>query len=318
VSPQHRVLLTGATGHVGGRLFRHLASLPTIATRALVRSPRPLPDWAANADLIYGDISDSNVRNAALGGVDTVVHLATRGYSAAVLPSTTELDAEQKIAGALAHEAARAGVSRFVFVSSIHVYGRSLIGVVDDETPASPTTAYGRSRQEIEHDVLVAAKGTPTKVVLLRLTNSFGTPVLPRSETWNLLLHDLCRQVVEKSEMTLRSDGRVLRDVMALRDVVHVFTQIITLRSITHGVHLIASGRSMQISELAALVQRLAREVLGIDAPIVSPKHDESRPPVYTLEPRRLREAGISVPDHRDAEIRDLLRFAMQEFGAIR
>lgn len=316
MAPQQRVLLTGATGHVGGHLFRHLSAVPSIATHALVRSPRPLPDWAARAEVTFADISKSEVFATALQGVDTVVHLATRGYSAAVLPTATELATEQRTATALVQAAIRAGVSRFIFLSSIHVYGNSLIGVVDDDTPPSPTTEYGRSRQSIEHALLAATRDSATTVVLLRLTNSFGTPAIPRPETWNLLLHDLCRQVVETSTISLRSDARLRRDVIALRDVVQVLTQVITSPSISHGVHLIASGQSLQLGEWAAVVQRLARETLGMDVSINCRVNEGFPPPAYTLVPRKLREVGVTIPDQREAEIRDLLRFALQEFGA--
>jgi len=71
----------------------------------------------------------------------------------------------------------------------------------------------------------------------------------------------------------------------------------------------------MQIGEIAGLVQTLAREVVGIDAPIEQCAHLDVVPPAFTLEPRKLREAGVVIPDNREAEIRDLLLLAQQEFG---
>jgi len=315
VSKHQQVLLTGATGHVGGRLFRHLATKAGFSIRALVRSPRLLPEWAQHSEVLEGDLSQSVTRRQALSGIDTVVHLATHGFSAANGPAQADLDNEQRIARALASEAVSAGVSRFIFVSSIHVYGASLTGVVDESTAAVPTTAYGASRLEIENELLELASNTSMQSLVLRLTNSFGSPALMRPDTWSLLIHDLCKQVVETSRISLRSDARTCRDMIALRDVVSVMSELITTNRINTGVVLLATGRSMQIGEIAGLVQTLAREVVGIDAPIDQGASLDVVPPMFTLEPRKLRAAGVVIPHSRDAEIRDLLLLAQQEFG---
>lgn len=309
------MLLTGATGHVGGRLFRHLATTSGVSIRALVRSPQLLPEWAQHSEVLEGDLSQFATRRQALSGIDTVVHLATRGFSAANGPTQADLDNERHLAIALASEAVSAGVSRFIFVSSIHVYGASLTGVVDENTAAMPTSAYGASRLEIEKSLLEVANNTSMQSLVLRLTNSFGSPVLIRPETWRLLIHDLCKQVVETARISLRSDARTCRDMIALRDVVSVMSELITTNRINTGVALLATGHSMQIGEIAGLIQTLAQEVVGIYAPIEQSAHLDNVPPTFTLEPRKLRAAGVMIPDSREAEIRDLLLLAQQEFG---
>jgi len=265
--------------------------------------------------VLEGDLSQFITRRQALSGIDTVVHLATRGFSAANGPTQADLDNERRVAVALASEAVSAGVSRFIFVSSMHVYGASLTGVVDESTAAMPTSAYGASRLEIENELLEVASNTSMQSLVLRLTNSFGSPALMRPETWSLLIHDLCKQVVETSRISLRSDARTCRDMIALRDVVSVMSELITTNRVNTGVVLLATGRSMQIGEIAGLVQTLAREVIGIDAPIEQGANLDVVPPTFTLEPRKLREAGVVIPDNREAEIRDLLLLAQQEFG---
>ncbi|MFZ9817445.1 MAG: NAD-dependent epimerase/dehydratase family protein, partial [Ilumatobacteraceae bacterium] len=89
--PTHQqVLITGAGGHVGGRLSAHLTKSGT-KTRALMRSQQSLPEWAARAEVVRGDLNDASVRRAALDKVDIVAHLATRGSSSAAPPTSQEL-----------------------------------------------------------------------------------------------------------------------------------------------------------------------------------------------------------------------------------
>ena len=313
---RQRVLLTGATGHVGGRLFSYLSSQDTVNTRALVRSSRPLPVWAKKAEVFYGNLEDRLIRRDALQNVHCVVHLATRGFSSAKAPTERELASEEEATLSFVRDALTSGVSRLIYISSIHAYGQALVGRVDDLTPTAPNTPYGRSRQRIEHGILEQASSSQALVTVVRLTNSFGVPALPRDETWNLLMHDLCRQVVRSRSMELRSDGRISRDTMALRDVVDVLFQIITTAADLGGVCLLASGHTMQLTEIAESVQRLAKEVLGISTSISVPNTESVQPPSFSLNPAKLLSAGISIPQNRDAEVCDLLRYAQEEFGA--
>ena len=299
---------------MGGRLSAHLTTSGT-KTRALMRSQQSLPEWAARAEVVQGDLNDASVRREVLRGVHTVIHLATRGFSSVVPPTSQELQTEEDITLSLLDDAITVGISRFVYLSSIHVYGNSLVGRVDDATPTRPNSDYGRSRQRIEEQMLQRSTTTNTKTVVVRLTNSFGVPTSPRPETWNLLMHDLCRQVVTSRSLVLRSDPRICRDSMALCDVVEVLTQIVASPQPLQGVYLLASGETMQLAQLATLVQRHAEEVLAISAEVKAPHHQSTVPTTFTLDTRRLRNAGIRIPNNRNQELCDLLRYAQQEFG---
>ena len=313
--PTHQqVLITGAGGHVGGRLSAHLTTSGT-KTRALLRSQQSLPEWAARAEVVHGDLNDASVRREVLRGVHTVAHLATRGSSSAAPPTSQELRREEEIALSLLDDAITVGVSRFVYLSSIHVYGDSLVGHVDDATPTRPNSDYGRSRQRIEERMLQRSATTNTQTVIVRLSNAFGVPTSPRPETWNLLMHDLCRQVVTSRSLVLRSDPRICRDSMALCDVVEVLAQILMSSQSLQGVYLLASGETMQLAELAALIQRHAKEVLAVSAEVKASHHQSAVPTTFTLDTRRLRDAGIRIPNNRNQEVCDLLRYAQREFG---
>ena len=314
MSSSRRVLLTGASGHVGGRLFKHLVETggANVHTdlRVALRKGRPMPEWSSAAEIIHGDIADQKVRETILRDAHTVVHLATRGLSARKSPTVAEINDEHGVTLELFRDAVRLGAQRFIYLSSIHAYGSALVGDVDDSTPAAPTTEYGRSRLRIERDLAELAGGSACQTIIVRLTNSFGTPVQLRAETWNLLVHDLCRQTAESNTVVLRSDARTCRDVMALRDVVAVLKQVIESQSLTGGTYLLASGNTLSLADIAELVTRLAHEEFGKTYNVRLREQGKDTPPTFILHSRRLRELGIAIPQHRDEEIRDLLRYA--------
>ncbi|PVE24808.1 NAD-dependent dehydratase [Microvirga sp. KLBC 81] len=142
------IALTGSTGFIGRHL---LAELPKrgYRIRVLLRRPSDVPEGASSA--VIGDIASPQNMAAALRDVDMVIHSAALAHAMSGQPEndyrTINTDATIK----LAHAAERAGVKRFVFLSSIRAQsGPVAEGVLTEEMEPKPTDAYGRSKLEAE------------------------------------------------------------------------------------------------------------------------------------------------------------------------
>ena len=70
------ILVTGATGYVGGRLVPHLLEAG-YRVRAMARAPKDLQarKWASNVELVRGDVLDSDSLDEAMDGVDAAFYL---------------------------------------------------------------------------------------------------------------------------------------------------------------------------------------------------------------------------------------------------
>ena len=73
---QSRVLVTGATGYVGGRLVPRLIDAGFLV-RVLVRDPVKLTDvpWASEVETVTGDLDDASTLPAAMEGVEVLYYL---------------------------------------------------------------------------------------------------------------------------------------------------------------------------------------------------------------------------------------------------
>ena len=140
------------------------------------------------AEVVRGDVSDSNSIASALAGVETVVHLAAffRGATPEEAHQTNVTGSE-----ALAAAALPAGVRRFVFSSSNTVYGPGQGRPAREEDPLSPTNFYSNSKAAAEERLmqLHSQEGLGLRILRFAFVYGEGDPHLreyfPRMQDWN-------------------------------------------------------------------------------------------------------------------------------------
>ena len=168
------VLVTGASGFVGRHLVPVLAREGWRVRRA-VRTPSGSDD-----EILIGSIGPATDWQAALAGVEAVVHLAARAHHpgeehAAELYRTVNTEGTLQ----LARCAAAAGVRRFVHVSTILVNGSCTDGRApfrEDDIPA-PRGVYGKSKAAAESGLRDLAQTVDMAVTIIRPPLIYGAGV---------------------------------------------------------------------------------------------------------------------------------------------
>jgi nucleoside-diphosphate-sugar epimerase len=169
-----RIIVTGAGGFVGSRLVRRLAGHEVLA---LDNSSAGIPDLS-NIKTVVGDICDPSVLAEAFsGGCDAVVHLATIPGGAAEQNPELARRVNVEATMGLADAAARSGGRpRFVFASSIAVFGGVLPASVDDTTPLSPQLLYGAHKAMMEQWLATLSRRGEIDAISLRLSGVVARP----------------------------------------------------------------------------------------------------------------------------------------------
>jgi len=182
LSQAKRVLVTGAGGFLGRHVVRRWAEAnPGRPLRALLHHP---PEGGQEVpgcvEVMLGDLLDASQLRQAVAGVETVVHLASKnvdhdgsGFEQVNVEGTRSL----------CREALAAGVRRFIYASSVGVYGHGAHRDADESTPVRPDTPLSRSKAEAEKAVLEGHRRGEWTGIVLRHRFAYGEgdeAVVPR------------------------------------------------------------------------------------------------------------------------------------------
>ncbi|MGI2180124.1 NAD-dependent epimerase/dehydratase family protein [Shewanella frigidimarina] len=161
------ILLTGGTGFVGKQVSKQC----NVKTQ-VVRIGKKF-----NCSSVYKiDKLDAETSwQGAFNKIDTIIHLAGLAHS----HSFTEHDYQSvNVEGTLhlANEAAKSGVNRFVFVSSIGVNGTEThIAPFSIDCSPLPHNSYARSKYDAEIGLKKIADQTGMELVIIRPTLVYGS-----------------------------------------------------------------------------------------------------------------------------------------------
>jgi UDP-glucose 4-epimerase len=250
------ILVTGGAGFIGATLVRRLVSA---GHRVRVFDNYSTGDAAhlagVDAELVEGDIRDVLALDAALAGIDAVVHLAAAGsvimsindpaanFDANVLGTFRVLDA-----------ARRAGVERTVQAST----GGALIGdatpPVSEASLPKPISPYGASKLAGEGYAHAFAAAYGLRTVALRFANAYG----PWSERKQGAVTKFFRAIQAGEPIVIYGDGSASRDYTHVDDISRAI-ELALDRDVRGGTVLhIASGVETTTAELADLCRAAA------------------------------------------------------------
>ena len=257
------VLVTGANGFLGSALVNDLLE-SGYDVRALVRHPAS-PSHRKAVDIVVGDIRDPQCAKQASSGCDTIVHLAGQAH-ALDDDHVSDQDYESINVDGTKHlldGAVASGVRRFIFASSVKVFGETTIDSVDESEPPTPQSPYARSKWMAEQLVASYAKGS-LATLSLRLPLVYGP-----TEKGNLY-----RMIAAID----RGKFPPLPPVQAVRSMLHVKNFVLAVRAVLQSagflkpMYVATDAKPYSVTE----VYDLLRTGLGLPPPF-------SRVPLWAL-----------------------------------
>jgi UDP-glucose 4-epimerase len=251
-----RVLVTGGAGFVGATLVRRLAGAGHLV-RVLDNystGDRSYLD-GVDAELAEGDIRDGSALDAALAGMDAVVHLAAAGsVVTSVADPAANFDVNVVGTFRVLDAARRAGVERTVQAST----GGALIGdavpPVTERSLPKPLSPYGASKLAGEGYAHAFAAAYGLRTVALRFANVYGPWSAHKRGAMTLFF----RAIQAGQPIVIYGDGSASRDYTHVDDIARAIEAVLE-RDVPGGTALhIASGVETTVRELADLCRAAA------------------------------------------------------------
>lgn len=239
------VLVTGANGFVGAPLCARLAA-QGLRVRAAVRSDSSAQ---AGAEVVQsGDLEAGTDWSAALKDVSEVVHLAARVHvmneaSADPLAAFRRVNVDGT--ASLARQAARAGVRRFIYMSSIKVNGEhtSLGQAFRAGDLPAPQDPYGVSKMEAEQALRQIVLETGMDLVIVRPPLVYGPGVRANFAS-------LMRWLARGVPLPLASITTNRRSFVALDNLIDLVTTCLSHPLAAGETFLVSDGEDLSTAEL--------------------------------------------------------------------
>lgn len=251
-----KILMTGASGFIGNELYK--SSTTKESFRCVIRG---------SENNRYSDCFKISSLNAstdwsgAFECIDAVIHLAGLAHS----KEFTEQDYKSvNVDGTLhlAREAAKSGVKRFVFVSSIGINGSSS-GKTPfcENSPDKPHDPYSCSKLEAEKGLKLISQQTGLEVVIVRPTLVYGANA-PGN------FGRLC-MLVSKSPVLPFGLVNNKRDFIAVQNLAELLLVCATHPNAAGNTFLASDGQGISVEMFThAIAEGLEKNIIQLPVPI--------------------------------------------------
>jgi len=154
-------------------------------------------------------------------------------------------------------------VKRFVFTSSIAVYGANVTPMVETLTP-QPEDPYGISKYAVELDLNAAHEMFGLEYTIFRPHNVYG-PRQHHGDTYRNVLGIFMNQIFKKLPITIFGDGQQTRAFSYIDDVAPYIMKSVLLPETTNQVFNIGADKPYTVLELATEIFEAMGENYGIN-----------------------------------------------------
>lgn len=285
------VLLTGASGYVGGRLLRAFESQGQ-PVRCLARHPDSLrPRVASSTSVVAGDVVDPSSLRQAMDGIHTAFYLVHS------MSSQKEFEThDRRAATAFADAASQAGVKKIVYLGglgrgdnlSAHLRSRQEVGRIFRES-AVPTIEFRAS--------IVLGSGSFSFEMIRALVERLPVMITPswvKSLTQPIAIEDVIAYLLQAAQLEIREScifeiGGPER--VSYADLMREYARQRGLRRWMIPVPVLSPRlSSLWLGLITPVFARIGRELVeGLRNETTV--HDDSALRVFAVRPRGFREA---------------------------
>lgn len=246
---KQKILVTGSNGFVGQNVVQSLEGRYSIQV------------------LDRGQIDKNNLESYKqfVADADAVIHLASVNGSSQQSPSYEELkDGNYNFTESLLNAIQAYGKPsvRFVYTSSIHVYGKPQ-SVITESTETLPVNSYGHVKLNTENLIQEYAKKGVIQAIILRSTHIYG----PLCQAYrNNFIATLIKKAINGETIQLFGGGQIGLDLVYIKDLVKVIEASIEKQFLDSSLTInVSSGRTVTLENIVRILGSLLSEEVLVE-----------------------------------------------------
>jgi dTDP-glucose 4,6-dehydratase len=279
-----KILVTGGAGFIGSAFARRLLAtsddeVTVLDALTYAGNPANLADLDGDPRyrFVHGDVADRDTVRATVAGHHAVAHFAAESHvDRSLLDPDVFVRTNCTGTNVVCDEATRAGVERFLHVSTDEVYGSIDDGAFDEDDPLRPSSPYSASKAGSDLIALSHHTSSGLPVVVTRSSNQFGPHQFPEK-----LIPHFVTTLLGGGNVPLYGDG------LNVRDWLHVDDNCVALDAV------LRRGVVGEIYNVAGHNERTNRAVT--DAVLACLGLDESRVDHVTDRPGHDRRYAVTT-----------------------
>jgi len=298
-----KIVITGGNGYIGARLSKYLANKGEQVIPVCFPSIPENEDWKNKMySILEGDLrKDETISYIAELKPDVIIHLVSLDHFDSEKEPNLVNDINVLPTWRLLDACTKNGLKKFIYFSTIQVYGKLPNSIIDETHPVNTVNTYGLTHLLSEQICDHYNRKSTTNVISIRLSNSYGDPIFNDNNCWWLAINDLCKSAFIHKEIRLLSDGTPQRDFIHGNDVCQAIKKIIDYapKKIENNIYHISSGVTLTLMEIAKILRKVYQVRYNQNLPIVTPNkvifEDDAIPKIerYQISNKKIREIGF-------------------------
>jgi nucleoside-diphosphate-sugar epimerase len=304
-----KVIITGATGFIGSCLcscFQNAGHEVVPLARSL---PKPELIKKEIKEWMECDVQSDSLPGAKLSA-DMIIHLASAnevvsrdvkaGVNISVMGTKNVLDF-----------AVNNRIGKFIFFSTLQVYGTEAQGTISEDTPPTPYNDYGLNHLFAEQYVQMYARKGLVRAGIVRPANVYGPFTSHTVDRWTPVPACFCREAYLDKTITIMSSGKQLRNFVSLDYVSRTIEVIAHRFPDSCDIINIGSSQTYSIMEVAHKVRKAYYELFRKRVRIRVLGQEPVKPNLFEVSLDKLIDYGFQPKEYYslDGEIRKMLQY---------
>jgi nucleoside-diphosphate-sugar epimerase len=253
-----KLLLTGSTGFIGKRLLSHICKDKALRNETIVLSSKPVEGFFTIQHFNYNFTPDVFL-NANVSGIEAVVHLGAYIPKKQSLANDIESCTSNIRNTKTLLEQLPDSTKRFIYISSVDVYGHYNNRAISESMQCNPITLYGMSKFYCEKMVEEWCQKNNIIFQILRLGHIYG----PGEDDYQKIIPVTIKKVIQNIPPVIHTTGKEMRAFLYIDDCCRAILKSLSLPEYIGPVN-IASGCAISVNDIVRQIIGISKKDLNV------------------------------------------------------